>query len=117
MALFSINTLQDGTAHYTQSVDLDGRIYVMDLDFNGRDGFWRMSLADSDSIPIQGCVGRKLVANWAPLRSVDPRRPPGEIVITGGFDRAPGLDDLGQGQGLYYLDAAELGRPLDLFEG
>jgi len=115
MAYLVIRTLQDETSHYVQTVTLDGRLYVMDLDFNARDGYWYLSLSDSDGVPIQGCVGRRLVANWQVLRSVDSRRPAGELVVVGGEDAPPGLTDLGQGQALLYVEAAELGRSVDHF--
>lgn len=115
MAILRIRTLRDGTAHYTQTVALDGRGYVMDLDYHARDGYWYLSLADSDGVPIQGCVGRRCVANWPILRSVDARRPPGELIVAGGQDVPPGLTTFGDGQALYYAEASELGRSLDHF--
>lgn len=115
MSVFVVRTLHDGTSHYTQTVALDGRLYVMDLDYNTRDGFWYLSLADSDGDPIQGCVGRRCVASYPILRSVDPRRPPGEILLGGADVGDPGLLELGEGQRLYYADAAELGRTVDQF--
>lgn len=115
MTVLSIRTLQDGTARYSQSVTLDGRVYVMILDYNARDAHWYLSLGDADGEPITGCVGRKLVANWPVLRSSDPRRPPGELLVAGGQDADPGLLDLGQGQILTYATASELGRSVDYF--
>lgn len=115
MAVLLIRTLHDGTSHYTQTVALDGRTYVMDLDWNARDATWFLSLADADGIAIQGCVGRKLVANYQVLRSTDARRPPGELIVAGGDEIDPGLTSIGQGQRLYYLTADELGRGLDHF--
>jgi len=115
MAVLLIRTLRDGTSHYRQTVALDGRSYIMDLDYNARSRRWRLSLYDSDGVAIQGCVGRQLVANYPVLRSTDPRRPPGELLVAGGEDTPPGLTTIGQGQRLYYADAAELGRDLDHF--
>lgn len=115
MAYLTIRTLQDGTSHYTQTVTLDGRLYVMNLDFSARDGYWYLSLADSDGVAIPGCVGRRLVANWQVLRSTDSRRPPGELAVVGGDDAPPGLASLGQGQTLLYIEATELGREVDHF--
>lgn len=87
----------------------------MGLDFNARDRHWYLSLADSDGEPIQGCIGRRLVAEWLVLRSTDARRPPGELVMSGGQDAPPGLTTIGQGQALYYVEASDLGRSLDHF--
>ena len=115
MTVRLIRTLRDGTAHYTQSVTLDGRLYVMALDYNARDSFWYLSLSDADGVAIQGCVGRRLVANYPILRSVDARRPPGELLMGGGELVPAGLTTIGQGQRLYYADAAELGRAIDHF--
>ena len=115
MTIELLRTLRDGTAHYSQTVALDGRSYVMDLDYNARDGYWYLSLADSDAVPIPGCVGRRLVANYPILRSADPRRPPGELLMAGGADTPPGLTTIGQGQALYYATADELERSVDHF--
>ncbi len=117
MTSLQIRTLTDGSGRYVQTVTLDGRVYLMTLQWSIRDGHWFMDLADQDSVNIPGCIGRKLVADYQVLRSVDPRRPPGELIVAGSVGGDPGLFDLGGDQALTYAEAADLGRSTDFFGG
>lgn len=116
MAVFELRTLRDGSGRYTQTVVLDGQPFFMKLQFSTRSNAWTLDLHDQSDAPITGCVGRKLVANYFVLRSVDPRRPPGELIVASAeTDDDPTLRTLGGAQVLQYMDAEELGRPLDFF--
>lgn len=95
-----------------QRVSLDGRDFVIDLDWNGREGAWfaHVSTAAGELV----CGGRKLVAGGTVGRGVegDPRAPGGrfKVVDTSGQSLDPGIDDLGGRVLLAYIDAADRRR-------
>lgn len=81
-----------------QTVRLDGRPFVLELQWNGREGRWYMHLFDSNAQPIE--LGMKLVANVRLGRNaIDPRMPPGALrfLDRGATGRDAGLDDLSSG--------------------
>lgn len=71
---------------WTERVTLDGTDYLLTFDWQARAGTWRLEIADQDEGLITVC---KLVSEFPLLRRVvDPRRPPGELVV---------IDTLSQG--------------------
>lgn len=91
-----------------QTVVLDGRTYVLELQWNGREGRWYLHLFDSDAQPIE--LGMKLVANARLGRNaIDERMPRGRLglIDRGATGRDPGIDDLASGAfALMYEEAA-----------
>ena len=102
----------NGAALWTQRTPLDGTDYVLTFDWHQRVGRGVLHLADADGVPIR--TGMVLNLGTALLGgSLDPRRPPGELVVvdaTGARDVDPGFGDLGSRFLLAYADRAELGR-------
>lgn len=101
------------------TIALDGRTYIVNVMWNGRDESWHMDLLLSDSTPV--AMGMKLTANWNPLRTFRGQAnvPPGAFVVidtaadttaenTGTAD--PGRADLGVNRRvrLLYYTADEL---------
>ena len=81
-----------------QTVVLDGRTFLLELQWNGREGRWYMHLFDANAQPIE--LGMKLVANVRLGRNaIDPRMPPGRLGLLdrGATGRDPGIDDLSSG--------------------
>lgn len=81
-----------------QTVTLDGRAFLLELQWNGREGRWYLHLFDADAQPIE--LGMKLVADVRLGRhSIDPRMPPGLLGLSdrGATGRDPGIDDLASG--------------------
>lgn len=81
-----------------QTVVLDGRAYLLELQWNGREGRWYLHLFDGAGAPLE--LGTKLVADLQLCRNlIDSRRPPGRLwfVDRGATGRDPGLDDLVSG--------------------
>jgi hypothetical protein len=106
-----IPTLNDGTAHYTQQNQLDGEVFNFHFDFNSRDDCWYMSIHDIDDSPIKGCMSRRCITNWPlTIRSRDPRRPKGQLLVISVSGEPPGLYDLGEGgtAWLHYFEEAEV---------
>jgi hypothetical protein len=97
---------------YTETVTLDGSLYLLRLLWNGRMDHWMLSVYAADETPI--VTGRMIVNGINLLRGCSvPARPPGVIVavpIDSNGDHA-GLDDLGSRVGLYYIPAAEVELP------
>lgn len=109
MTIQTIQTLNDGTAHYRQSTPLEGALYVLHFDFNSRESKWYLSVHDVNDEPIYGLVGLKLVQNWFPTRlSTSLDRPPGEFLVVSNVQIDPGLNDLGDGTSLVYVPLADL---------
>lgn len=109
MTIQKVPTLNDGTAHYSQTVTFDGVSYIMYFDYNARDRHWYLSLHDSGDNPIEGLVGRKIVVNWNPIVGcTDPDRPPGAFLVTSEVHNDPGLTDLGNSVLLQYIPIEDL---------
>lgn len=105
----------DGAARWVQRTSLAGRDYQLTFDWDTRTGHWSLTLADQDGVPI--AEGIVLVTAWRLLHTViDPRRPPGELVVVdaqGRNDLDPGFADLGAARfQLVYFDPGELGDAL-----
>jgi hypothetical protein len=101
-----------GQSNWQQRTTLGGRDYVLRFDWHQRTGGWYLGLYDQDDAPI--AVGLRLVVHYPLLRGVvDPRRPPGQIVVAdlqGLGDVDPGFADLGTRFLLLHLE------PLDIQE-
>lgn len=99
-----------GAPCWTQTTSLDGRDYQMTFDWNQRMGRWMLRLADQDGVAIRS--GMILNVDVPLLQGVvDPRRPPGELVVvdtSGSNDLDPGFSDLGTRFVLAYFSAADL---------
>lgn len=94
----------------TQRVSLDGVDYLLELQWNAREGRWFMHLFDASGAPI--ALGVKLVADARiAKRATDPRMPQGRLAVvdSSGTSRDPGIDDLADRVALVYLDAADAG--------
>lgn len=107
---FHIPCAPGGAASWTQQTPLEGRYYQLTFDWHARTGVWKLDLADADGTPIRS--GIALLLNVSLLAGlVDPRRPPGALVVvdtTGAEDADPGFDTLGGRFKLVYFTAAEL---------
>lgn len=110
--MLAVPCTPSGVSCWTQRTTLDGASFVLKFDWYGRDGKWRLSLADADGVPIR--TGIVLVTGVRLLaRVVHPRRPRGDLAVidaTGANDVDPGFSDLGARFRLYYITAEELGR-------
>jgi hypothetical protein len=107
MALRFLPTYSDGRAHVYYTVQLDGILYYIYLDYNARDEHWYMNIHDAANLPIEGCVSKKLVVNWSILKGVTvDTAPQGKVITSSSGHVDPGLLDLGVTTALYYLDAA-----------
>lgn len=105
----TVQTKSDGTTHYEQLTQLDGRLYKLVFWWNDESEHWTMSVRTEADEPIQGCEGLRLVQNWQIMRLArDVNRPPGAFVVQSEKSDEPGLFDLGQGTGLYYIPESEL---------
>lgn len=81
---------------YTQVITIGDAAYNVGFNWNEREGFWYMDIADANNAPI--VVGIKLVANWNLTQQYkDSRLPDGFILCVdqSGSGRDPGRNDLG----------------------
>lgn len=89
---------------YTIRVTLDGREYVLGLDYSEREDRWWLSVSDVAGTPL--ATGIKLVANWPLLHQrVSPDLPPGHLVavdVSNSGGEPPGFADLGRRVRLLY---------------
>jgi hypothetical protein len=94
-----IPTLSDGTAFYTQRVNLDGSDYTFDFRWNTRLQRWYLNLYDSAGTLLAASL--KIVLNWPLLHYLHARdgMPAGELwcISLGSSVEPPGLDDMGEG--------------------
>ena len=108
MAIEKVRTLFEGTAHYRQSTPLDGQVFVLNFDFNSRDGNWYLSVHDNEDQPIRGLVSRKVVVNYPlQLRAHTDDRPRGQLLAVSDTQGDPGLFDLGNGVVMTYIPGAD----------
>jgi len=96
-------------ASYSEVVTLGGSDFNLTFNWNEREGFWYMDIADAASEPILS--GLKIVADWdLTSRFTDSRLPDGRIITIdqtgGGAD--PGRDDLGGRVLLIFVETSEL---------
>jgi len=100
-----IPTEYNGTARYSEVINLSGENFVLHFDWNSRDDHWYLSVNDSDDLPISGMVGRKLTARYpVGARSIDERRPPFLIYVDTSTLADPTLNSLGLDDVLLYLE-------------
>jgi hypothetical protein len=89
-----------GRAYTRQRMNLDGRVYSLELAWNQYESSWHLSLFDAEDEPL--VLGLRIVANWPLLRyyKADPRLPPGEMFAQDltGDGSPPAFDDFGQGK-------------------
>ena len=115
--IYRIPTRFDGSARYTQTMELDGTVFLLSFDYNTRDQHWYLTLYDSEGALVKGCVGRKLNSRGLVFSGADPARPLGELFVFSPNDTDPGLYSLGVDELLQYYDGSEFGRAADHFNG
>ena len=101
--------------HSSFSVELDGSSYVIEFDWNARDGAWYASAFadDAEQTPIvegwRVCAPGRLFG-----RAIGDARPPGDIIFAplDGAHVDPGRNDLGVRVIALYYDAASLAEVL-----
>lgn len=73
---------------WVQTVQLEGEVYTLSADYNGRLDSWTMDIATADGNTI--VQGLRLVLNWPLLRTVeyDDRLPPGQFAVLDPTGRA-----------------------------
>lgn len=89
-------SIPQGVPAFTQRVSLEGKEYLLYLEWVERESAWYMTLSDADAEPI--LAGRKVVPDWPLLNRVtDSRRPPGELVAVdmSGQGLRPAFTDFG----------------------
>lgn len=94
---------------YTESMQLDGVTFILDIQWNQVMGAWYVGISDAESNQL--VCGRRIVVGTAPFgKFADPRLPAGLImpIDTSNQDLDPGLNDLGDRVQLIYITAAEL---------
>lgn len=99
---------------YTQRTSLDGREYILDIQFNQRENRYYMNLRDETGALIAG--GLKLIANFPINRLIsDPRAPGGAIYAldTSGRGQDPGEGDLGRRVLLIYIESDDIQASLE----
>lgn len=104
MSVLTIPTRIDLGA-YTFQIELDGALFRFTMQFNHREGFWYLSIADESGNDIR--TGVKVIANFPLLRRVaDIAAPAGELLAldTTDADADPGLEDLGATVLLTYVE-------------
>ncbi len=97
-----------GDSRWTQRSQMSGRDYLLTFDWNQRLGQWFLRLCDQDDRIIRA-VG--LNTDWPLLRGcVDPRRPPGTLLLLDTSSRAQDCSFVGLGDrwALIYLSPEEL---------
>jgi hypothetical protein len=91
---------------YREVVELEGREYVLHLDWSERDESWYLSIYDQDEVPL--ALGLRLLVGHPLLKGqTNPKLPPGfmTVVDSTGLDVDPGLTDIGTRAFLVYEDS------------
>lgn len=116
MADFVIDTSTDPELeHYEETVELDGREYLLRFDWNRRDESWYLGVYLPDGTALS--TGRRILHGVSLLRGeIDSRLPPGLLMAVdfSGTQTDPGIDELGIDArcGLVYTDAEDLAAEL-----
>ncbi len=114
MAILSIMpAIDDGDSAFDFSVNLDGVIYNLRLDYQPyNEGWYMTAIRQSDGLLILGSRRVCVDQAWPLVINSSDDIWPGQIVcVSEDFTEAdPVLDELGQGRrcGLLYYDAAEV---------
>lgn len=92
-----------------QRVRLDGRDYLLDFDWNAREGFWYLHLSDQSGTAI-ACGLKLAVGGRIAHRVTDARAPAGAMVVidTTAAGLEAGIDDLLARVLLAYVEDATL---------
>lgn len=102
--------IPNGQSSWSQQTSLEGRVYTFTFDWNDRCQLWMLHLYDVNGVAIR--TGIMLTTGTSLLwRIVNPRRPPGALVVvdlTDAEDKNPGLNDLGTRFVLTYFTLAEI---------
>jgi hypothetical protein len=103
MSLIAIPTLTDGSPAYRQRVRLDGQDWLLDFVFNGRSGFWALTLLNLDGEAL--LTGQAVVCGLPLLRRCLTGGPPGQLwaVPLDETFEPPGLTELGARVMLVYI--------------
>ena len=91
---------------FSQSINLDGRSFIINMQYNNEYNVWHMSIYSSNEEPI--VLNIALVAQTFLLKQYkDDRLPPGEFVVNAVL--APDFDDFFNGNAqLVYITEEEL---------
>ncbi len=104
MAEFVIPLPDQDQPHITQSVSMDGRAYLMELNWNSRTDRWTLGLSTEDGDMILSgallCMGIDLLRT---IPSTLDYVPPGQLWLGGDGD--PTLETT-NGVSLFYVEAA-----------
>lgn len=107
MAINKIPTSTDATQPwYKQNTKLGAREYILEFQWNQRNGRWYLSMYDQDESPI--FHGKPLALGCDLLFGLtDERLPAGQLFVrdTSGQGLEAGLTDLGDRVVLYFMDA------------
>jgi hypothetical protein len=90
-----------------QRTALDGRTYVLELDWSAREERWFFAISDAAGNPIR--LGKRVVVGTDLLAHVvSDARPPGMLLVVSldGSNASPGLVDLGSRVQLIYATEA-----------
>lgn len=110
MAVLRIPVRASSTRPSTrQRVRLDGRDFLLDFDWNGREGFWYVHVSDQSGAAIV-CGLKLTVDGRIGHQTVDPRAPAGGLAVvdTSGLGLEAGIDDLVARVLLVYAENATL---------
>lgn len=92
------------TPLFTMTVLLDGRSYILQLDYCEREFRWYLNVSTMEGAKLAS--GIKVIADWPLLRQcVDERLPPGILMsadVSGAGGEPPEFADLGRRVKLWY---------------
>ncbi len=107
MSVQQIPTLSDGTTSYRERVRLEGEDWLFDFVFNARRERWSVSILSLDGASV--LTGQPVVCGL-PLLQRAQGGPPGQLsaISSDGTFEAPGLRELGNRVGLFYVSSDDL---------
>lgn len=99
-----IPTKTDGTRWYDLTVELDGKSYTLEFNWNARMESWSASISDADGL----IAVSRVLCGITLFDYTDPRLPPGLLTVDVDGAIPPGLTELGDTFKLLYYTEAEL---------
>lgn len=95
--------------NYRVGTTLDGRTYILDVRWNGRDAAWYFDILAEDETPIRRGI-KVVLGTSLGGRVSDPAFPQGIIAASdlSGAGIDAGLDDIGTRVGVYFFTFDEL---------
>jgi hypothetical protein len=100
------NAERNGAFYFT--VDLEGKTYLFEFQFNSREGFWYFDVSQNGERIRSGV---KVVANFpSMLRCKDLNRLPGQIIFVDSRTEAgqPTFEELGKEVLMTYIESSSL---------